>query len=509
MASVKRNIIANYAGSFWSALMGLAFVPLYIKFMGIEAYGLVGFFGTLVSLFSILDMGLSVTLSREMARRSSLTEQEATTRDLLRTIETIYWGVAVIIGAAVIMLSFPIARYWVNPEKLTIADVQQAVMIMGLVVVLRWPFGMYQGGLMGLQRQVLVNIITSISATLRGLGAVAVLIMVSSTIQAFFMWQIVVSGAETFTMAACLWHSLPKKNQKATFKKEILGEVWHFAAGMTGIAVVSTVLTLTDKIVLSKMLTLEMFGYYTLAWTVAGALNRMAGPIVSALFPRFSQLVPSGDVKGLTTLYHKSCQIMSVIIMPISAILALFSYEVLSIWTGDPLIAQQTCLVLSVLIIGTAGNAMMNMPFALQLAYGWITLALWVNVVGIVILIPLLIWLVSLYGMLGGAVVWALLNTGYVLIAIRIMHMRILKGELWHWYLKDLGSPLLSAMGVGILARIFMPRHWSSELTVFCLVIVTGLGIVAAALSVSGIRADARYYLSCLAKAVTKRVPAI
>lgn len=43
----KRNLIANYLGQSWTALMGLAFIPLYIKYLGIEAYGLIGLFALL------------------------------------------------------------------------------------------------------------------------------------------------------------------------------------------------------------------------------------------------------------------------------------------------------------------------------------------------------------------------------------------------------------------------------------------------------------------------------
>ncbi len=70
MTVVKRNIIANFAGQGWAALMALAFVPLYIKFLGIEAYGLIGFFAMLQGAFQILDFGLSQTMNREMARYS-------------------------------------------------------------------------------------------------------------------------------------------------------------------------------------------------------------------------------------------------------------------------------------------------------------------------------------------------------------------------------------------------------------------------------------------------------
>lgn len=480
MSNIKLNIIANYAGSIWSALMGLAFVPLYIKFMGIESYGLVGFFGTLITMFSILDMGLGVTLSREMARRSVLLGQGQSARDLLRTVELIYWLVAMIIGATVVWLSYYVAQYWVKPEKLSVDDVQQAVMIMGLVTVLRWPFGMYQGGLMGLQKQVLVNTLNAISGTFRGVGSVLVLWLISPTIQAYFSFQIVVSACETFTSAYFLWNSLPQSERQSRFQLSTLHEIWRFAAGMMGINIVSLILGQSDKIILSKMLTLEMYGYYMLAWTVGGALSRLVMPIRLALFPMFSQFVAARDDVGITFVYHKSCQLVSVMVLPIASVLGLFSYEVFLLWTSNPEIAAQTHLVASLIIVGTTCNAMMNLPYAVQLAYGWTSLDLWLSVVFIMILIPLLILLVNLYGMIGGGITWALLNIGYVLINVRIMHGRILKGELSRWYLSDLALPFGAALAPALIGKLFWGEPASKTWMLIYLSIITFLSYASA-----------------------------
>ena len=48
--------------------MGFIFIPIYISYLGIESYGLIGLFIILQGLLSLLDMGLSPTLNREMAR---------------------------------------------------------------------------------------------------------------------------------------------------------------------------------------------------------------------------------------------------------------------------------------------------------------------------------------------------------------------------------------------------------------------------------------------------------
>ena len=69
--SIKKNTIANYAGQGWNALMAVIFIPLYIEYLGMEAYGLIGFFILIQALMFIFDMGISATINREMARYTS------------------------------------------------------------------------------------------------------------------------------------------------------------------------------------------------------------------------------------------------------------------------------------------------------------------------------------------------------------------------------------------------------------------------------------------------------
>jgi O-antigen/teichoic acid export membrane protein len=115
-------------------------------------------------------------------------------------------------------------------------------------------------------------------------------------------------------------------------------------------------------------------------------------------------------------------------VLPAATVLASFSYQVLLVWTGDANIAAKASLVMSLLVVSSACNTMVNIPYAVPLAYGWTSYGILLNVVSIIILIPVLILLTNLYGMIGGAIVWATLNLGYVLIGIRIMHWKILKG---------------------------------------------------------------------------------
>ncbi len=380
---IRKNAIANYAGSFWTSLMGVIFVPIYIKFMGIEAYGLAGVFASLIALFGILDMGLGATMTREMARLSSLDPTGNEARGLARTIEVIYWVVGILLGFVVIALAGPIAEHWVKPERLEPEVVKQALMITGGIVAVRWPTAVYSGGLRGLDRQPLLNLIIGACATLRGLGAVAVLWLISPTVQAFFSYQIVVSTIETSCMSWAFWRSLPGRGTGATFALKHLKRVWRFSAGMTGISLVVLLLTQTDKIILSRMLSLELFGYYTLAWVVSTVLLQTIGPINSAVYPTLTRLVGQKDEKGLRELYHKSCQLEVALLVPAALVLILFGDTVLMVWSGNSEIVRNTGPIMNILAIGTCLNGFMHIPYFTQLAYGWTSLAFWQNVVSV------------------------------------------------------------------------------------------------------------------------------
>src|SRR6267378_8005452 len=112
-----RNLLAGLANSVWTALVGLAVVPLYLKYLGIEAYGLIGFFATTQALFQLLDFGLSMTINREVARRTA-SGNSKDARNLLHTLAVIYWGIAGVIALVIAAMASLIAQHWLQSRHL-------------------------------------------------------------------------------------------------------------------------------------------------------------------------------------------------------------------------------------------------------------------------------------------------------------------------------------------------------------------------------------------------------
>lgn len=458
MSLVRKNILANLLGNAWIAFLSFASIPVIVHFLGIASYGLVGFFSALIAFLSLLDFGLGMALSREAAQATSDKEGCQTLRNLARTLEVTYWLVGISIGLAIYAAAGAIVEHWLVLDRNAIADATRAVQMMAVIIALRWPMPLYFSGLMGLQRQVQVNVLRSGFETVRIGGSILVIWLIEPSIHAFLAWQALAVLFFVIIAAYMLWLALPRGAVPAKFEIQQLRRIWKFAIGMAGVTATGALLTQADKVVLSGLLSIEHFAFYMLASSAAMSLFYLVGPISASVFPPLARLIKRSDpdsILELRTLYHKACQLVSFTLLPTATLVAFFSRDLLLIWTRDPVVADQASDLLTVIVIGNALNCLMLVPYALQLASGWTSLAFKINVIALVLL-PFLLWIgVSNAGALGAAGVWVLLNVCYVCVGLPLMHRRILVGDYWIWLRRDVLPPLGASVAVGIIAIQF------------------------------------------------------
>lgn len=497
--SVRKNLIANYLGQGWTAFMGIAFLPSYIHYLGMEAYGLIGLFAVMQAWLTLLDMGMTPTLNREMARFTAGAHSPQSIHDLLRSLEVIAICIAVAVTLLIWFASDSIATDWLRLEKLPVSMVAPALSIMGLVVALRFVESIYRGALMGLQRQVWYNVVSSALATLRFGGAFIVLAFISADVQIFFVWQAAISLLTLIILAAGVHHALPSPHLTPKFTFAAIAEIWKFAGGMMIVTFLAILLTQLDKVLLSRLLTLENFGYYMLAATIAGVLYMVVAPITSAFYPRLVELATGRDQASLVTIYHQGGQLVTILVAPIVMLLVFFSWEILFIWSGSASLAENAAPILTVFALGVFLNGLMHMPAQLQLAYGWVGLGIKTNVVAVIVLVPAILWVVPRYGAIGAAWIWVILNVGYLLISIQLMHRRLLPDEKWRWYLADVLLPVSGSIGVMSLAERFQPAayqdRWSSF---FFLFITVGLAFAVSAALADQVQPRLRAYMKSM-----------
>ena len=446
-----KNLLAGFANSIWTAVVTLAVVPLYIHYLGIESYGLVGFYATTQALFLILDLGLAPTMNREVARCSA-TGSMHDARFLLRTLAVLYWGMAVCIALVLSLLAPLISSHWLQTINLTPETVMHAVMLMGVAIACRWPIGLYQGVLMGAQRLAISSGINMAMITLANFGAIGILAWVSPSIQAFFLWHAGISLLHALIIRRAAW-DLVGRSADANFSLQELKRVWHFSAGMSGVAIAALVLTQLDKLILSRFINLEDFGRYTLAGVVAGSIYVLITPVFNSIFPRFTVLVRSDKKDELTALYRLGTRTLAVALFPAACAVAIFAQDLIFVWTGNASLAASAAPIVGLLTIGTSINGVMHFPYALQLAYGTVWIPFVIAVILLIIFVPLITILAISYGAIGGATAWLALNLVYLFLGTWLTHRYLLKGLGMKWLLQDVSMPLMASLLVMLLGE--------------------------------------------------------
>jgi O-antigen/teichoic acid export membrane protein len=453
MEDVRRALAVSIGSRGFAALLGLLALPLYVRFLGIEAYGVVGLFASLQVLVAFMDLGLATALTRELAGVGRDAEKMTEARSFALTFERAYLCLAALIGLLLGAAAPLVASRWVNLEALTADQVTRALQLAGIALACQWPSNLYGAGLAGLHRQ------TALAVSSSGLAAVRVALSLLAlwqwpTLESFFLAQIASAVLQSVVTRIQMWHALRLPGHRATVRMDLLHRSRSFAGGMTAITITSIVLIQMDKVILSYLLRLPDFGVYVVASSLAMGLYILISPVFSVIYPRLSALWSAGDLGASIGLYHASSQAMAALVLPLAAVMACFPAQALFTLTGNQELSEKGAWILVFLVVGCALNGIMNMPYALQLAAGWTSLSVWLNLAAIVVLAPAT-WLAAMrWGATGGAAAWAALNLGYLLLTPQVLHRRLMPGEKWRWYLEDVMQPAVVSLAVALLLRV-------------------------------------------------------
>ncbi|MBI4934161.1 MAG: oligosaccharide flippase family protein [Actinobacteria bacterium] len=449
MSVLGRNISANFAANAWSTVLSLVLTPLYLKFLGVEGYGLIGFYMSWIAIVGILDTGISATAVREIAWLEARPDEKNRIPVLLRSLEVTYWGIVLLVGAGFLVAAWCFGAGWFHASELRPELVRDALMLMAVSLVVQVPSGLYIAGLMGLQRQVEGSGLVALFGTVRGLGAVLVLWKISPDIRAFFAWQIAICGLQTAVMRWSLWRRVRADRYSPRFSLEVLRSIRGFAGGMILVTAVSVVITQADKMILSRMVSLQLLGFYMLAWTVASGLSRVATPLIQAFGPRFTELVSQGNEGALAREVRLASQLMSVLLLPPAALLAFLARPILLAWTGNPTVAAGAAPILAILVVGTALSACSYPALSVLYSRKRLRPVVVVNLASLVVLLPLLVIAVVHFTVMGAAVCWGLygltLYVAYETWGLRgLPHARLVSSVL-----RDFVAPFIVSLGVG------------------------------------------------------------
>lgn len=447
------NSAANAASKIWAILSLYLFVPLYIHFLGEEAYGLVSFFTTMSAALNLLGLGLSSTLRREFAldcdggHAANLRKYR-----LLRDVELLFGAVALLIAAGCLLLAPQIAGRWLHASALGTGVVTQAVRLMAVSIVLQLVANLYFGALLGLGRQVLANSLHIAWSAAKALGSVAVLALIAADVRGFYFWHIIVDAVYILVLRRVLLRQISGEGV-LTWRREdlaLLKTVWRYAGGLALISLVAFVNTQFDRIIISGSLSLTELGAYSSCGTLGQLITMVSSAVGTAVFPVFA----SKQGEELKAVFERYYHLVAVGVCAMGMFVAVYSSSLLLFWTRSDVYAGLTAGSSSLVILGSMFVALQEVPYAFVLAQGDTSLNLKLGLTCLPLVALGMFWGVRHYGLMGAAAVYcgamALQTAAYIFMVYR----KYFHSGFRRWLLRDTMLPMVCCLLLALLSRL-------------------------------------------------------
>lgn len=412
--TLRKNVLSNYIGTFTLIVCPIISLPFYLDMLGATIWGLVAFMITLQTFLSLVDSGLSQALLREFAALNGESDDKQTQLGkALLGFERVYWGFGLIASTTIILLSGKITEYWLNLNGSLVQEAQQAVIGAGLIFLFQFPSSVYRSLLLGTQHQVLLNTVITISTIFRQLGGVIV-IFIWPTLLAYITWHLCCVILDTIIKRIYAWQKVKLNNQHLYWDSQLMRALFNPVLHMSIATIIGALTVQIDKIFLSGMISVERFGYYVIASSVATGILQVIYPVVNATIPYAISF--KHDPIKLRAFNFRYAKFVIFSLLALASTYTLIGKQFLQFWLVNDKIAGEVYYILNYLLIGTLLNSLYTIGYINWVIQGHTLKIFRVNLIALITSIICVPLLISKFGLVGACFGWIMINcTGLLL----------------------------------------------------------------------------------------------
>lgn len=443
---MNRNILANIAGKFWSTLSNFLFIPLYIHLLGMGNYAVISFALIVSGVLVLLDLGLSMTISREMARGDIPPGDKYR---VFRTLEVLYLAILTLCVVAGLALASPVATHFIKDSQVSVELLTLCLKIIACEAGLQMFFRFYVNAMMGMERQVEANLFNIAWGVARN-GLVVLLLLVAPTLTAFFTWQLGATLCLLLLARAYLARSIRGWRPAVVplIDREALRRVRGFAGGMFLISLVAVVNTQLDRLTLSYLLDLEYLGYYTIGISIGTGMLALSSPFLAAIQPRLTRWFSEGRAEDARALYLRVTTLVAILVFPLMAVIGLNAETVVMAWTRNATVAANAAPIVPWLVGAYGLLAMSSMTYGVALANGFTRYNNLIGLATLFVSVPGYWLAVTRFGAVGAAGLFCLIQIGVSTTFHVLVERRFLQLGMLQTYLRFFVVPAAIAFAV-------------------------------------------------------------
>lgn len=459
--SLLKNGFYNSVAGLIRIGLGILIIPVLIRLIGIEEYGLWTLASAVVVMVTLAEAGLStattVFVSQDLGKKDvdGLSQTLTVTFGAMLILATLA-AVTLVMGAEGIINLFPKLG---QEQQLKVI---QATQIGGLVVAAR----LLQQALVGVeqayQRYDLMNVLNTMQYVLLCTGMLAVVWLGGRTVE-LMQWQALTSVVSLLSHVWIVRSLLKDINPRLSWNQQKAMAVGGYSLMMWLNTLGSTLFSRGDRLIVGSLLGSQVVGVYAAITDVTAQINSFSALPVQPLLPSLSNLIEHQDINRhqLKQQVKQATQINGLVALGMGASLITLSPLIVRIFFG----VQTTSEYITLFCIATAIYAFYSCH-----AVGYYSL-LATKAVKTCALIQLLGSLSSLLLIAVGAYKFGLIgailgNLGYLTtFLVTVFGMKRLSISAYFWF-KWLSFPL-SWFSLVILIHFILPNNYTAQSLMF------------------------------------------
>lgn len=446
---VTKNIVFNFGGQIILLLLGIFTAPFIIHTLGNNLYGVFALVNVVVGYFSILDLGLGLSIIKYISDYHTQSDKEGLEK-VLGTALSAYIVIG-FIGAGLILL-------FTNLFLGRVLHIPPEVLPTALTVFYISAFGFLVNMILtvvnsippALQRMDIQNSRNVIFGVISTFGTV-LLLALGQGLTAVVIWNILISLVATAVFFSIILKLVPKVSIRPIFDKEIFKKLMRFGFFKFLSNVSGQVVFQLDRLLIAAFHPVAFVTFYTAPTVIAQKGLMIVLNVNNAVFPAMSQAHTLGDMDRARDLYLRMAKFITFLMLPLAALLFVLSDLILLVWLG-PEFSLRSALALKILALAYFMAAMSAPGVVAADAFGKPQIAsLFAGISAVINFIAAII-LIPRFGIEGAALALLINFVVQVPIFILVVNKKLIKVS----NLKFLRYTMLKPIFSGIIASLIL-----------------------------------------------------
>ena len=379
---IARNAASGFAAMVFLSALSLVTIPLYVRLLGKDQWGIIAACASLQMVFSFVDSGFSQIVPRWVA-------QHAGDAARLRGYTALFARTYLAMGAATLVAlqlgANALATSWFKVPTQSVGDMELAVRLIALQLAFQFLNSLSISVWGGLQQQWQSSWRTCLFAALKHGVALTALLSTGPRAWAYAAAFASVSLAELLINASAIRRQFPALPATAARPSQgylPLLPFWREVSLMSMGVVVGLAASQLDRVVLSRSASVAEFGVYVVVANLAFAFLQLPAPLARAFFPRLvNEVAAQGAVTRRTFGLFAGSTIVAGALPAMVA--SLYADALIAAWLHDPHFVVVGTIPLRLLLWSVAINVCYGCIYQLIVAHGKSRLVLRFNLVAL------------------------------------------------------------------------------------------------------------------------------